>query len=136
GAVRQAGGVSWSAFVPLLPHLLLGTTIGALVRGFMPVGWIVALAGPDQPFAIPLMALLGLPVYLNAEILLPITAALLDKGMGVGAVVALVITGLGMSASEVALLTGFLRLRVIVALAVGFLAVAVAGGALATLVAG
>ncbi|MBI3974438.1 MAG: permease [Chloroflexi bacterium] len=135
-AVRQAWGASWSAFVSLLPHLLLGTTIGALVRGFMPVGWIVAVAGPDQPFAIPLMALLGLPVYINAEILLPITAALLDKGMGIGAVVALVITGLGMSASEVALLTGFFRLPVIAALAAGFLAVAVAGGALATLVAG
>lgn len=133
---RQAWGVTWSSFVPLLPHLLLGTAIGAALRGFLPVGWILAIAGPDQSFAIPLMAAFGLPVYINAEILLPITAALLDRGMGTGAVMALVITGLGMSASEVALLTGFFRSRLIAALMLSFFVVAVGGGALAALVGG
>lgn len=135
-AVRQAGGGAWGAFVPLVPHLVLGTAVGAAVRVFLPVGWILALAGPDQPFAIPLMAALGLPLYINAEILLPVTAALLDKGMGIGAVMALVITGLGMSASGVILLTGFFSPRTIAALVLSFFAVAVGGGALATLVAG
>lgn len=129
---REAARTAWGAFVPLAPHLLLGTSVGALLRAFLPVGWIVALAGPEQPFAIPLMAALGLPVYINAEILLPVAAALVEKGMGAGAVMALVITGLGMSASEVALLTGFFRARLLVALALSFFAVAVAGGALAT----
>lgn len=135
-AVRKAWRKSWRAFVRLAPHLVLGTAIGATVRGFLPVSWILAIAGPNQPFAIPLMAVLGMPAYINAEILLPITAALLDKGLGVGAVVALVITGLGMSASEVALLTAFLRPRLIAALAVSFFLVATAGGLLIVLLAG
>lgn len=82
------------------------------------------------------MAALGLPVYINAEILLPITAALLGKGLGIGAVVALVITGLGMSASEIAVLTAFLRPRLIAALALSFFLVAVAGGMLTVVLAG
>jgi len=44
----------------------------------------------------------------------PTAAAILDKGLGVGGVMALVITGLGVSLSELTLLTGFFRLRVIV----------------------
>ncbi|MGH2396210.1 MAG: permease [bacterium] len=135
-AIARAWRTSWRAFVRIAPHLVLGTAIGATLRGFLPVAWILAVAGPGQPYAIPLMAAVGLPVYINAEILLPITAALLDKGLGVGSVVALVITGLGMSASEVALLTAFFRPRLIAALAVGFFLVAVVGGLLAAVLAG
>lgn len=134
--VRRAWNLTWKSFTPLLPHLLLGTAIGAILRGFLPVNWILTVAGPEQPWAIPLMAIAGLPVYINAEILLPVTAALLDKGMGVGAVVALVITGLGMSASEVALLTAFFRPRLIATLVLSFFLIAVGGGALAVIVAG
>ncbi len=135
-AVGRAWRTSWRAFVRLAPHLVVGTAIGAAVRGFLPVSWILSVAGPGRPYAIPLMAALGLPVYINSEILLPITAALLHKGLGVGPVVALVITGLGMSASEVALLTAFFRPRLIAALAISFFLVAVVGGLLAAALAG
>lgn len=134
--VQRAWRTSWTAFVRLAPPLVVGTAIGATIRGFLPVTWILAVAGPGQPYVIPLMAALGLPVYINAEMLLPITAGLLDKGLGVGPVVALVITGLGMSASEVALLTAFFRPRLIVALAISFFLVAVVGGLLAAALAG
>jgi uncharacterized membrane protein YraQ (UPF0718 family) len=134
--VHQAWGAAWSAFVPLVPHLVVAAAIAAVGRAFLPVDWILAVAGPNQPFAVPLLAALGLPIYINAEILLPIAAALLDKGVGTGAVVALVITGLGMSAPGVELLAGFFRPRLIVALVLSFFAVAVGGGALAGLVAG
>ncbi|MGH2349270.1 MAG: permease [bacterium] len=135
-AVRRAWRTSWHAFVRLAPHLVLGTAIGAAIRGFLPVAWLLAVAGPGQPYAIPMMAALGLPIYVNAEILLPITAALLAKGVGVGSVVALTVTGLGMSASEVALLTAFFRPRLIAALAISFFAMAVVGGLLATVLVG
>lgn len=135
-AVRRAWRTSWTAFVRLAPHLVVGTAIGAAIRGFLPVTWLLTVAGPGQPYAIPLMAALGLPVYINAEMLLPITAALLDKGLGVAPVVALVITGLGMSASEVALLTAFFRPRLIAALAISFFLFAVVGGLLAAALAG
>lgn len=134
-AVRKAGRRAWGGFVRLAPHLLVGTAIGAVVRGFLPVSWIVAVAGPEQRLAIPVMAALGLPVYINAEILLPITAALVGKGVGIGAVVALVIAGLGMSASEVALLTAFFRPRLIAALVASFFLMAVAGGLITAILA-
>lgn len=133
--IREAWAMAWRAFRPLVPHLLLGSAIGALLRGFLPVEWILAVAGPGQARAIPLMAAIGLPVYINAEILLPITAALLDKGIGPGPVMAFVITGLGLSAAEVVLLTGIFRVRVIAALVLSFFAIAVAGGSLASLLA-
>lgn len=133
---RHAWGLAWRSFVPLVPRLLLGTAIAAAVRGFMPVDWILAVAGPDQPGAIPLMAAIGLPLYINAEILLPIAATLVNKGIGIGAVLALVIVGLGMSASEIPLLTSLFRTRLIAALVLSYFALAVGVGMLASTVAG
>lgn len=94
---RRAWREAWGFSVPVLPYLLVGTAIGAAVYGFVPTEWIASVAGPAQPFAILLAAAMGIPLYVNAETFFPITAALLDKGVGTGPVVALVITSMGVS---------------------------------------
>jgi uncharacterized protein len=129
---RRALSEAWGFFVPVLPYLLVGTAIGAAIYGFVPTEWIASIAGPTQPFAIPLAAALGVPLYVNAETFFPITAALLDKGVGAGPVVALVITSMGVSLPEVSMLAGIFRLRLVAALAASVFAVAIGGGTLFT----
>jgi uncharacterized membrane protein YraQ (UPF0718 family) len=127
---RRAWGEAWSFFVPVLPYLLVGTAIGAAVYGFVPTEWIVSVAGQNRPLAIPMAAALGVPIYVNAETFFPITSALLVKGMGIGAVVALVVTSMGVSLPEVSVLAGIFRPRLIVALVVSVFTVAIGTGAL------
>lgn len=133
---RRAWADAWAFFVGALPYLLVGTAAGAAIYGLVPTAWVVALAGPGQPFAIPLAAALGVPMYVNAETFFPISAALLEKGVGVGAVVALVITSMGVSIPEVVLLGGLFRWRLVAALVASVFAVAVGGGALFALTLG
>jgi uncharacterized protein len=133
-AWRQAWAAAWGFFVPVVPYLLLGTAVGALIYGFVPTGWLVALAGPDQPLAIPVAAALGIPMYVNAETFFPITVALLDRGVGVGAVVALIITSMGVSIPEVALLAGLFRPRLVISLVVSVFVVAITSGAVFALI--
>lgn len=132
-AWRRAWNEAWSFFVPVVPYLLLGTALGALIYGFVPAEWIVAVAGPGQPLAIPLAAAVGIPMYVNAETFFPIAAALLDKGVGIGAVIALVITSMGVSVPEVVLLTSLFRLRLVVVLVVSVFMVAIGSGAIIAL---
>jgi uncharacterized membrane protein YraQ (UPF0718 family) len=127
---------AWAFFVPALPYLLVGTTAGAAIYGLVPTAWVVALAGPEQPLAIPLAAALGVPMYVNAETFIPISAALLEKGVGVGAVVALVVTSMGVSVPEVVLLGGLFRWRLVAVLVASVFTVAVGCGALTALVLG
>ena len=127
---RRAWSDAWAFFVPALPYLLVGTATGAAIYGLAPTAWVVALAGPGQPFAIPVAAALGVPMYVNAETFFPISAALLEKGVGVGAVVALVITSMGVSIPEVVLLGGLFRWRLVAVLVASVFVVAVGGGAL------
>jgi uncharacterized membrane protein YraQ (UPF0718 family) len=130
---QRAWAAAWGFFVPVVPYLLLGTAIGALIYGFVPTGWFVALADPDQPLAIPVAAALGIPMYVNAETFFPITASLLDSGVGVGAVVALIITSMGVSIPEVALLAGMFRPRLVISLVVSVFLVAITTGAIFSL---
>jgi uncharacterized membrane protein YraQ (UPF0718 family) len=75
-------------------------------------------------------------MYVNAETFFPISAALLQKGVGVGAVMALVVTSVGVSVPEVVLLGGLFRWRLVATLVASVFAVAVGGGALYALVLG
>ena len=125
---RRAWSEAWGFFVPILPYLLVGTAIGSVVYGFIPTQWVASVAGADQPLAIPMAAVLGVPIYVNAETFFPITSALLEKGMGLGAVVALVVTGMGVSLPEVSMLAGLFRVRLVAVLIVSVFVVAIGSG--------
>ena len=133
---RRAWSDAWAFFVQALPYLLVGTAAGAAIYGLVPTSWVVAVAGPGQPLAIPLAAALGVPMYVNAETFFPISAALLEKGVGIDAVMALIVTSMGVSVPEVVLLGGLFRWRLVAMLVASVFVVAVGGGALFALVLG
>ncbi|WP_122261007.1 permease [Ornithinimicrobium cerasi] len=72
--------------------------------------------------AVPLAALLGIPVYLNTDGSLPLVASLMDGGMGAGPALAFLVTGAGTSVGAVSGMLVVARWRV-VALVVGTLLV-------------
>jgi uncharacterized membrane protein YraQ (UPF0718 family) len=113
-----------------VPYLILGAAIGAFIYGFIPEELIVAAAGPDNPLAIPVAAVIGVPMYIRAETIIPISAVLLEKGMGIGAVMALIIGGAGASIPEVTLLASIFEKRLVAAFVVTVLGVAVLAGVL------
>ena len=57
--IRSAFSFAVSLFRQVLPYLLLGAGIGAFIYGFIPEGLIVSLAGPNNPLAIPVAAVIG-----------------------------------------------------------------------------
>ena len=126
--IRRAFSFAVSLFRQVLPYLLLGAGIGAFIYGFVPGDLIVSLAGPDNPLAIPVAAVIGIPMYIRAETIIPISAVLLEKGMGIGAVMALIIGGAGASIPEVTLLAAIFERRLVAAFVVTILTVAVLAG--------
>ncbi|MDD4347444.1 MAG: permease, partial [Desulfitobacteriaceae bacterium] len=77
---------AWGDFYGILGYLLLGVGIGAVIYGYLPEDLVLKFAGPDNPFAIPLAALIGIPLYIRVETAIPIGLSLMQKGMSVGAV--------------------------------------------------
>jgi uncharacterized protein len=115
-------------FRKLLPFIVLGVAIGAVIHGFLPTDVVTRLAGADNPLAVPIAAVAGIPLYLRVSTMVPIAASLIGKGMSVGAVIALIIGGAGASLPEVAMLKGIFRLPLLMAFLGSVLVTAVAAG--------
>ncbi|MBY7446889.1 permease [Escherichia fergusonii] len=115
-------------FKDVLPYLLLGVLIGSFIYGFIPSVWIAAHAGADNPFAIPLSAVVGIPLYIRAEAVIPLASVLMTKGMGLGALMALIIGSAGASLTEVILLKSMFRMPMIAAFLTVILGMAILMG--------
>ena len=119
---------TWSDFKQVLPYLLLGISIGALIYGFMPTDLIAQYAGENIWYAIPIAAVIGIPLYIRAEAVIPLSAALVKKGMALGSVMALIIGSAGASLTEVILLKSIFRNQMILAFLAVILSMAISAG--------
>ncbi len=123
-----AFGGAWSDFRGVLAYLIIGVAIGAAIYGYLPGDFVVRIAGRHNPFAIPVAAAIGVPLYVRAETVIPIALALTKKGMSIGAVLALIIGGAGMSIPEMSMLASIFRTRLVaVFIGVVFVTAVVAG---------
>jgi len=119
-AIDTFKGVFW--------YLLLGAGIGAFIYGFFPQDIVVKVAGPGNQWSIPIAAAIGVPMYIRAETMIPISAALVGKGMGLGTVLALIIGGAGASIPEMIILGSMFKRKLVLAFALNVFVVAIVAG--------
>ena len=120
-------------FRSFLPHIAIGVAIGAVAHGFVPDELLARYAGPDNLLAIPLAAIIGVPLYVRGSTMIPIAMTLTAKGMGVGAVIALVIAGAGASLPEVIMLKRMFQWPILVVFLLSVFGIAISTGFLAEL---
>jgi len=100
--VRSIVGSIW-------PYLLVGIGIGAVIHGWAPEDLFARVAGPDNPLAVPIAVLVGIPLYSNAAGALPLVQALAEKGLSMGTVLAFMMSIVALSLPEMILLRKVLR---------------------------
>lgn len=128
GKLKKAFRDGWDQFLQVLPFLLVGVTLGAAIYGFVPDEIIVKYASEDNLFAVPVAAVIGIPLYVRVEALIPLAAVLVGKGMSLGAVMALIIGGGGSSLTELILLKSMFKMPMIIAFLVVILGMAIVAG--------
>lgn len=119
---------TWADFKTVLPYLIGGISIGSFIYGFMPTNLIVEYAGNDNLLAIPISAVIGVPLYIRAEAVIPLSAALAEKGMSLGAIMALIIGSAGASLTEVILLRSIFKPPMIIAFLTVIFTMAISAG--------
>jgi uncharacterized protein len=128
-SVVTAAGKAWADLRKLWIALVLAVAVGAVIHGVVPAELLVAVAGPETMWAIPLAAIVGMPVYASVVVLLPLGSTLLAKGVGIGAVTAFLMGASGFSIPEGILLSRVLPrallIRVLAAFAVGVMAIGI-----------
>jgi uncharacterized membrane protein YraQ (UPF0718 family) len=111
-----------------LIYLLIGVGIGSIIYGYLPQELVLRFAGPENPLAIPIAAIIGIPLYIRVESAIPIGVALLQKGMSMGAVIALIIGGAGMAIPEMSMLASIFKIKLVAAIVGVIFLTAVLGG--------
>jgi hypothetical protein len=97
----------------VMPYLLVGIGLGAVIHGWVPESFFARYAGPDNPLAVPLAVLLGIPLYSNAAGVLPLVEALYAKGLGMGTLLAFMMAVVALSLPEMILLRRVLKPKLI-----------------------
>lgn len=75
-----------STFKKVLPYVLIGVGVGALIHNWIPESWIQTVLGSNNPFGVVLATLLGIPMYADIFGTIPVAEALLSKGAQLGTV--------------------------------------------------
>jgi uncharacterized protein len=89
------------------------TAIGYLLIELLPTGFLTGLLSGHSPASVALAAVLGIPVYLTTEASLPMVAALIHGGLGLGPAMAFLVTGAGTSIGAITGAFVIARARVI-----------------------
>ena len=97
----------------VLPYILIGIAIGAIIHGYAPADFLVNIAGENNPLAVPIAVLIGIPLYSNAAGMIPIMEVLTSKGMAMGTALAFMMAVIGLSLPEMIILRKVIKLKLI-----------------------
>ena len=103
---------SWKATVMVAKFMLLAFFLEALITLYVPEVWIVGLLGRQNALAIPIAALLGVPVYTSNLAALPLVGGLLAQGMDPAAALAFLVAGPTTTLPAMSAVWGLVRVRV------------------------
>lgn len=127
--IDPAAGLTWqdrlelgrqevaSILRKIWPYLLIGIALGAAIHGWAPEDLFARYAGADNPFAVLVAVLIGIPLYSNAAGILPIVETLHAKGLPMGTLLAFMMAVVALSLPELILLRRVLKPPLIAAFA-------------------
>ena len=75
-----------STFRKVLPYLLIGVGVGALIHNWLPQAWVETILGGGNPLGVVLATVVGVPMYADIFGTIPVAEALLSKGAQLGAI--------------------------------------------------
>ena len=113
GRVRDAWTSTRTLVWKVLPFVLVGIGIGAVIHGFVPTELVVSIGGSGNPLAVPALVLLGVPHYSNAAGSIPVIEVLIAKGLPMGSALASMMAVTALSLPEMVILRRVMKPQLI-----------------------
>lgn len=90
-------------------YVIVGIAIGGFIHGWIPAGALAKYAGKDNPFAVFVAVIIGIPLYSNAAGVIPLVSELTRAGVSMGTSLAFMMAVTGLSLPEGILLRRVLK---------------------------
>lgn len=94
-------------------YIIIGIGIGAWMHGYVPADFLARYAGRDKWYAVPLITLIGIPLYSNAAGVVPLISVLTEKGISMGSALAFVMAVTGLSLPEFMILRKVMKVKLL-----------------------
>ena len=111
--IKEAWDYTEEIFKKIWFYVLIGVGIGAFIHGYIPADFIATYAGADNPFAVPIAVIMGIPMYSNAAGVMPLVEVLTAKGMLLGTALAFMMAVTALSLPEAMILKRILHVKLI-----------------------
>ncbi|MCG9881831.1 MAG: permease [Bacteroidia bacterium] len=85
-------------------YIIIGIAIGGIMHGYIPTGFFEQYITADNPLAVPIATIMGIPMYSNAAGVLPIIQVLIQKGIPIGTALSFMMAVVALSIPEAMLL--------------------------------
>lgn len=95
-------------------YIIVGVGIGAIIHNWLPTHIIETILGSKNPFAVILVVFLGVPMYADIFGTIPVAEALLQKGIGVGTILAFMMAVTALSLPSIIMLKKVVKTKLLV----------------------
>ena len=96
-------------FKNIFPYVILGVAIGAFIHGYAPENMLAKIANKNNPLAVPVAVIIGVPLYSNAAGVVPVVKSLVEKGLPIGTTLAFMMAVTALSVPEMIILRKILK---------------------------
>lgn len=94
-------------------YVLIGVGIGAAIHNWIPQSVIENVIGSNNPFAVLLATVVGIPMYADIFGTLPIAEALFAKGVGIGTVLSFMMAVTALSLPSIVMLSKVVKRKLL-----------------------
>lgn len=94
-------------------YVVVGIAIGGVMHGWIPAGALATYAGKNNPFAVFVAVLIGIPLYSNAAGVIPLVSELTRAGVAMGTALSFMMAVTALSLPEMILLRKVLKPRLL-----------------------
>ncbi|MFA6027668.1 MAG: permease [Patescibacteria group bacterium] len=111
--LTYAKNYTFKIFKKVWLFIIIGVALGAFIHGYVPEDFLAQYAGADKWYAVPLVVLIGIPLYSNAAGMIPLVSALMEKGVAVGTALAFMMAVTALSLPEFMILKRIMKTKLI-----------------------
>jgi len=112
--LRQFWNEGFAMTKKITIYVLIGIAVGAAIHGFVPAGFFEKYISAENLFAVPIAAIVAVPMYANAVGVIPIMQSLVEKGIPLGTAMAFMMAVVGLSLPEALILKRVMKMKLLI----------------------
>lgn len=111
--IKYGVAEGWKTFKKILPYIIVGVGIGALIHGYVPEDFFMNYVGKYEIFAVPIAVVLGVPIYAGCSTVAPLIFTITQSGVPLGTSLAFMMSIAGLSLPEAVMLKRVISLKLL-----------------------